>query len=301
MSGTTDRASHSNSMAKVRNCPTPKSKTTDTSNFFKDAFQFPSNNELLETFTKSVNLSKDAIIRQSYYHQNSSFTQRRVKLINLKTVALNGKYGICTKLNKSKGRFKIILDDTNQSVGIKPENIEFLVLHPDCLHWRCSAWNLGKCSDCRGPFSQKRLDDEISMSQKLLEDDRQKALNIPHNRRIHSLGIRVEALIAFAYAHDCWDWTTRRVVRDIIVPATRETRCRFGELPEMSNHFGKATVFASHCWGARFGDLVGAACHGARKDRIVWIDIFAVRQWPGNREDLDFASQRLYHFLLLIV
>ena len=31
-------------------------------------------------------------------------------------------------------------------------------------------------------------------------------------------------------------------------------------------------------------------CHGARKDRIVWIDIFAVRQWPGNVADLDFRS-----------
>ena len=46
----------------------------------------------------------------------------------------------------------------------------------------------------------------------------------------------------------------------------------------------------SHCWGANFGDLIGAACHGARKDRVVWIDIFAVRQWPGNVADLDFRG-----------
>ena len=31
-----------------------------------------------------------------------------------------------------------------------------------------------------------------------------------------------------------------------------------------------------------------AAAHGARNDRFVWIDIFAVRQWPGNGADLDF-------------
>jgi len=54
--------------------------------------------------------------------------------------------------------------------------------------------------------------------------------------------------------------------------------------------FGKATVFMSHCWGGRFGDLVGAACHRASMDRIVWIDIFAVRQWPGNLCDLNFRS-----------
>jgi len=46
----------------------------------------------------------------------------------------------------------------------------------------------------------------------------------------------------------------------------------------------------SHCWGARFGDLVGAACQGGRTNRYVWIDIFAVRQYPGNIADLDFRG-----------
>merc|ERR1712166_545159 len=53
------------------------------------------------------------------------------------------------------------------------------------------------------------------------------------------------------------------------------------------------TVFMSHCWGSKFGDLIGAACHGARTDRVVWIDIFAVRQWPGNvadKRDLNFLN-----------
>jgi hypothetical protein len=36
--------------------------------------------------------------------------------------------------------------------------------------------------------------------------------------------------------------------------------------------------------------LVAAACSGARMGRIVWIDIFAVRQWPGNVQDLDFRA-----------
>ena len=58
----------------------------------------------------------------------------------------------------------------------------------------------------------------------------------------------------------------------------------------MKDCFGPATVFMSHCWGAKFGDLIGAACHGARTDRVVWIDIFAVRQWPGNDADLNFRG-----------
>jgi ankyrin repeat protein len=111
-----------------------------------------------------------------------------------------------------------------------------------------------------------------------------------HARRIHGCGITIEALIDFAYKHNCWNWPTYKVMRDIIVPATKETRCRYADLPELTDCFGPATVFMSHCWGATFGDLIGAACHGARKDRIVWIDIFAVRQWPGNVADLDFRG-----------
>jgi hypothetical protein len=111
-----------------------------------------------------------------------------------------------------------------------------------------------------------------------------------HARRIHGLGITIEALIDFAYKHDCWNWPTYKVMRDIIVPATTDTRCRYADLPELNGCFGPATVFISHCWGARFGDLIGAACNGAGTDRVVWIDVFAVRQWPGNVADLDFRG-----------
>ena len=61
-----------------------------------------------------------------------------------------------------------------------------------------------------------------------------------------------------AYKHDCWNWPTYKVMRDIILPATRDTRCRYADLPDLSDCFGPATVFMSHCWGAKFGDLIGA-------------------------------------------
>ena len=113
-----------------------------------------------------------------------------------------------------------------------------------------------------------------------------------HADRLSCLGISILALINFAFAHDCFGWTVSRVVRDIIKPATRDFRCRYGDLPEFRDlgMFGKATVFMSHCWNATFGDLIGAACDGGRMDRIVWIDIFAVRQWPGNAADLNFRG-----------
>jgi hypothetical protein len=159
-----------------------------------------------------------------------------------------------------------------------------------CLHERISAWDIGKCSACGAQLAQSRVDDENNIAERLKQEDRTKAQVQPHNHRIHALGIRVDALVAFAYAHNCWNWTTKRVVRDIIVPATKGTRCRYGDLTKMSQFFGPAKVFVSHCWGAKFGELVSAVCHNARTDRVVWIDIFAVRQWPGNRDDLDFRS-----------
>lgn len=46
--------------------------------------------------------------------------------------------------------------------------------------------------------------------------------------------------------------------------------------------------------GATWGDLVSAVSDGADLDRRVWVDIFAVRQWPAPEEaqtlEMDFAS-----------
>jgi len=182
---------------------------------------------------------------------------------------------------------------------------------PPCLHPRVQSYDLGQCAECKVRLDQERFNKEKQLAEKVIKEDiafaegggsqiisdqvvsdtsdhvKQRAktrasngtivyspTKIKQAKKIHSLGIRVEALIAFASAHDCTEWPTWRVVRDIIVPATRNRgRCRFGDLPELKECFGPATVFMSHCWGALFGDLVGAACHGARKDRIVWIDL----------------------------
>jgi ankyrin repeat protein len=189
-----------------------------------------------------------------------------------------------------------------------------------CLHELCKSYRLGMCQDCRAELSPERVateeqeakrvkdEDLLSVGKEISEDNvdhvnerrEARAANAEcildparemHAERLMGLGIRISALIAFAYAHNCWDWTTANVVRDIIKPVTREhDRCRYGDIPDLKACFGRATVFMSHCWGATFGDLIGAACHGARTDRIVWIDIFAVRQWPGNVADLDFRG-----------
>jgi ankyrin repeat protein len=95
---------------------------------------------------------------------------------------------------------------------------------------------------------------------------------------------------------DLWEWKTWEVVAHLVKPLTEEgsfeqrRRCRFADVAQVKPFTGPASVFMSHCWGGKWGDLVAAACQGARRDRRVWIDVFAVRQWPGNSKDLDFRG-----------
>ena len=110
--------------------------------------------------------------------------------------------------------------------------------------------------------------------------------------RLHQFGIHIDFLLYLTDELDLWEWKTWEVVQFLVKPATEQhNRCRFAELPLVRRFTGPATVFASHCWGAKWGDLVAAVCAGADKARrVVWIDVFAVRQWPGNGADLDFRG-----------
>eukprot|EP01050_Picozoa_sp_SAG11_P007031 SAG11_NODE_572_length_8445_cov_7.136353_3_plen_292_part_00 len=129
--------------------------------------------------------------------------------------------------------------------------------------------------------------DDLSKSMpKLQPDDAFKK----HADRLQGFGFPVELLVAFTDAHGCWDWTTERVNRDIVRPACASLRCRYAELPSMAVHVGPADAMVSHCWAANWGTLVTAALCGAGCGRKVWVDIFAVRQFPGNVADLDFRG-----------
>ena len=67
----------------------------------------------------------------------------------------------------------------------------------------------------------------------------------PHARRLRRLGVRVDWLLAFTFAHDCWSWPTWRVVCDVVRPATAARRCRYAELKEVAPFAGDATVIVS--------------------------------------------------------
>ena len=111
--------------------------------------------------------------------------------------------------------------------------------------------------------------------------------------------------------------TTAEVVAKHVKPMTARRRCRFVECEEMEGKTGRATVFISHTWGARFRELVSAIAYGLPRDACVWIDIFAVRrepgrlaravhvpqvrQWPGNVADIDFRPVVLAMNAVLLI
>lgn len=112
-----------------------------------------------------------------------------------------------------------------------------------------------------------------------------------HADLLRACGFPVAFLLAMAEALDIWDWKTWEVVQFLVKPLTENHgRCRGAHLPFLRRFTQPATVFVSHCWGGRWGDVLAAAAAGARRDRVVWLDIFAVRQWAGNAADLDFRG-----------
>ena len=59
----------------------------------------------------------------------------------------------------------------------------------------------------------------------------------------------------------------------------------------MQDNTGQASTFISYAQAGKWGDVVAAILDGgADHNRCVWLDIFAIRQWPSRTPDLDFAS-----------
>lgn len=108
-------------------------------------------------------------------------------------------------------------------------------------------------------------------------------------------GVTIGFIIEFTNTHGCWDWTTSRVVRDLIQPATASTTdaISFAEVPRVrdSGVVGRAETFISHCHGALWGTLVAAlADGGANRSRRVWLDVFALPFGKGVVERIDLGG-----------
>ena len=162
---------------------------------------------------------------------------------------------------------------------------------PKCNHENVETWKLNQCDQCGLDLGEERLLLETDLSKQILTADEASVNSVDENEtNLWKRAVRADWLLAFTFDHNCWEWPTWRVVRDIVRPATKKTRCRYSELPQVIQFTGGAHIFISHCWSAKWGDLVLASVIGARSNRLVWIDLFAVRQWPGNVADLSFRG-----------
>ena len=168
-----------------------------------------------------------------------------------------------------------------------------------CKHERVSLFVLNECANCFCKLSLLRLKQERRHVEIMRTRDAKRLL-LPRKEQFQ--GVRVEWLIAFTCDHDCWLWPTWRVVRDIIVPNTMTTRVAYVELDFMQSDAKTVpTIFVSHCWENNFGDVVAACCVGAPPDRVVFLDLFSLHQWPGSGLDLESMNSIIQQCAAVIV
>lgn len=168
--------------------------------------------------------------------------------------------------------------------------------NPGCIctvvSMRPGSPSIWECSRCNHPvqISPARSSAETRVLELIAAED-----EAPPDKEFELFrrGLTVRLLNTFTVAFQCWDWPTWRVVRDIVLPATATRRGRYFDLLEEAypGECGPPGNFISHAWAAKWGALVGAASFCSHDgDRRVWIDVFAVRQWPGSPIDLDFRA-----------
>jgi len=163
----------------------------------------------------------------------------------------------------------------------------------ECQHEYLNKWDgIYVCMDCSYNLNEvvdnKRIVLEKELECKTIPDV------IPHDMTIGKMsqqrGVSIRFLVEFTQKHNCWSMTSWEIIRKIIKPETSSRRCRYVELDHMKDFVGHANSFISYAQAGLWGDLVSAVADHADYDRYVWIDIFAVRQWPSDSPDLDFAS-----------
>ena len=269
-----------------------KTKTTPVS-FYTNLLPRPENIPL-SVFAKSVQLSKEGIKRNKYNHHKGNAATRPPCLHER---CENWKYDQCADCGADLGPERLAKEQEREKKNIAKDHhplVDFIAASASNLRVTHATLGQGTLHELRGTSAAIVFDCDPSARRVVLPcsdvEEFRTHLEVHHATQSHRRGIRLDALLAFAHDHDCMEWPTWIVHRDIILAATRDTMCRYADLPDVQGMFGETTVFMSHCWGGRFGDLVGAACHGARRDRVVWIDIFAVKQWPGNVCDLNFRG-----------
>ena len=151
------------------------------------------------------------------------------------------------------------------------------------------------CSSCHITITEESQRRRVSREKESMKQLREQEVNFsPKNSA--DKGLTIGFLFLLCEKFNLWDVSTRDVVLHYVVPMTSHLRCRFVDLPIFSSSgadvIGRADTFVSHCNQERFGDLVaGLIDGGADFFRKVWIDIFAVRQWPSFKHDMQYFEK----------
>jgi len=270
--------------------------STITSNptFYRASFTRPPSIPL-DLFIGSSTAMEEGITRNPYAHHDSSSPTPKPKC---NCEVARHKFTFCADCQQKSIPLLQIAKEEKMSKQIQDEDHQFIVdiLSPNegnmnvthstlgagTLHHFCSTDKMAIATfDCDPCVPKRRIKVLCSKLQEFTDS---------HARRLRGLGVTIEWLLAFTFDHNCWHRPTWWVNRHIIKEATRHNRRRYMDLDEMKQYARPATIFMSHCWGSQWGDVVLAACHGARFGRVVWIDLFAVRQWGGSGADLNFRG-----------
>ena len=130
-----------------------------------------------------------------------------------------------------------------------------------CHHKYCEFWgDRIMCTDCK-PARHIREETfpsvfrrEMAWKIKLGDEDHS------HPDEKVNRAVTIQFLLDFCNHYNLWDVSTRDVRRDYVVPMTSEKRCRFVDLQSMieNNIVGPSSIFISHTWSGKFGDIVAA-------------------------------------------
>ena len=156
-----------------------------------------------------------------------------------------------------------------------------------------AALKAHNCDLCGAPLAQ-HVSHSIELARARHVAEGKQLGTAASEKDLHERGVSVRWLRSFTEANGCWSWPTWRVVSLIVKMRTHRLRCRYVELPGIKSaaEVGPASIFVSHTWSGTWGTLVAATewMLGVGSNKKVWVDIFAVRQWPGNGCDLSFAA-----------
>ena len=93
--------------------------------------------------------------------------------------------------------------------------------------------------------------------------------DIPENKKQDYIGklsqgrgVKLGFLLEFTRILKLWGKSAAEVIRLIVKPLTKHTRCRFVELPCMEGHIGEASTFISYAQAGSWGDLIAALLDG---------------------------------------